>query len=170
MRWVDNSPTCALIGKCKRHFRVIRQKYLLFAENGENNSCIIFSVVAAVAVAILTPKKRNLAQEGLVQECLLFAEDGENNSCIIFSVVAAVAVAILTPKASNLAQEGLVLSPELSIHDTIDEWVDSATQIDQEAVCQVNLSWYRRFSAHGVHVIHNGDRKPAAREAKQNCY
>ena len=101
MRWVDNSPTCALIGKCKRHFRVIRQKYLLFAENGENNSCIIFSVVAAVAVAILTPK------------------------------------------ASNLAQEGLVLSPELSIHDTINDWVDSATQIDQEPVRQVNLSWYR---------------------------
>ena len=128
MRWVDNSPTSALIGKCKRHFRVIRQKYLLFAENGENNSCIIFSVVAAVVVAILASK------------------------------------------ASNLAQEGLVLSPELSIHDTINDWVDSATQIDQESVRQVNLSWYRQFSAHGVQVIHNGDRKPAAREAKQNYY
>ena len=171
MRWVDNSPTCALIGECKRHFRVIRQKYLLFAENGENNSCIIFSVVASVVVvAIFPPKARNLAQEGLVKECLLFAKDGENNSCIIFSVVAAVAVAILAPKASNLAQECLVLSPELSIHDTINEWVDSATQIDQEPVRQVNLSWYRRFSARGVHVIHNGDRKPAAREAKQNCH
>ena len=128
MRWVDNSPTCALIGECKRHFRVIRQKYLLFAENDENNSCIIFSVVAAVVVAILASK------------------------------------------ASNLAQEGLVLSPELSIHDTINEWVDSATQIDQEPVRQVNLSWYRRFSARGVHVIYNGDGKPAEREAKQNCY
>ena len=128
MRWVDNSPTCALIGKCKRHFRVIRQKYLLFAENGENNSCIIFSVVAVVVVAILASK------------------------------------------ASNLPQEGLVLSPELSIHDTINDWVDSATQIDQESVRQVNLSWYRQFSAHGVQDIHNGDRKPAAREAKQNYY
>ena len=128
MRWVDNSPTCALIGKCKRHFRVIRQKYLLFAENGENNSCIIFSVVAAVVVAILASK------------------------------------------ASNLAQEDLVLSPELSIHDTINNWVDSATQIDQEPVRQVNLSWYCQFSAHGVQDIHNEDRKPAAREAKQNYY
>ena len=87
-----------------------------------------------------------------------------------FNVVAAVVIAFLAPKESNLAQEGLVLSPELSIHDTINEWVDSATQIDQEPVRQVNLSWYRRFSARSVHVIHNGDRKPAAREAKQNCY
>ena len=125
---VDNSPICAPIGKCKRHIRVIRQK------------------------------------------CLLFAEDGENNSCIIVSVVAAVVVATLAPKESNLAQEGLVLSPELSVHDTINEWVDSATQIDQEPVRQVNLSWYRRFSARSVHVIHDGDRKPAEREAKQNCY
>ena len=99
-----------------------------------------------------------------------FAEDAENNSCIIFSVVAAVVVAILAPKDSNLAQEGLVLSPELSIYDTINEWVDSATQIDQEPVRQVNLLWYRGFSARGVHGIHNGDRKPATREAKQNCY
>ena len=99
-----------------------------------------------------------------------FAEDAENNSCIIFSVVAAVVVAILAPKDSNLAQEGLVLSPELSIYDTINEWVDSATQIDQEPVRQVNLLWYRGFSARGVHGIHNGDRKPATREAKQSCY
>ena len=125
---VENSPICAPIGRCERHIRVIRQK------------------------------------------CLLFAEDGENNSCIIVSVVAAVVVATLAPKESNLAQEGLVLSPELSIHDTINEWVDSATQIDQEPVRQVNLSWYRRFSARGVHVIYNGDGKPAEREAKQNCY
>ena len=125
---VDNSPICAPIGKCKLHIRVIRQK------------------------------------------CLLFAEDGENNSCIIVSVVAAVVVATLAPKESNLAQEGLVLSPELSVHDTVNEWVDSATQIGQERVCQVNLSWYLGFSARGVHVIHNGDREPATREAKQNCY
>ena len=97
-------------------------------------------MASVVVVAIFPPKARNLAQEGLVKECLLFAKDGENNSCIIFSVVAAVAVAILAPKASNLAQECLVLSPELSIHDTINEWVDSATQIDQEPVRQVNLS------------------------------
>ena len=76
----------------------------------------------------------------------------------------------LASKASNLAQEGLVLSPVLSIHDTINDWVDSATQIDQEPVRQVNLSWYCQFSAHGVQDIHNEDRKPAAREAKQNYY
>ena len=87
-----------------------------------------------------------------------------------FNVVSAVVIAILAPKESNLAQEGLVLSPELSVHDTVNEWVDSATQIGQERVRQVNLSWYRRFSARGVHVIHDGDRKPATREAKQNCY
>ena len=132
---------------------MIRQKCLLFAEDGENNSCIIFSVVAAVVVAIFAPKARNLVQEGLVRECLLFAENGENNSCIIFSVVAAVVVATLAPKESNLAQEGLVLSPELSIHDTINEWVDSATQIDQEPVRQVNLSWYRRFSARAASTL-----------------
>ena len=87
-----------------------------------------------------------------------------------FNVLAAVVISILAPKESNLAQKGLELSPELSVHDTVNEWVDSATQIDQERVRQVNLSWYRGFSAHGVHVIHDGDRKPAAREAKQNCY
>ena len=87
-----------------------------------------------------------------------------------FNVVSAVVIAILAPKESNLAQEGLVLSPELSVHDTVNEWVDSATQIGQERVRQVNLSWYRRFSARGVHVIHDGDREPATREAKQNCY
>ena len=87
-----------------------------------------------------------------------------------FNVVSAVVIAILAPKVSNLAQEGLVLSPELSVHDTVNEWVDSATQIGQERVCQVNLSWYLGFSARGVHVIHNRDREPATREAKQNCY
>ena len=72
-----------------------------------------------------------------------------------FNVVAAVAISILAPKESNLAQKGLVLSPELSVHDTVNEWVDSATQIGQERVRQVNLSWYRVFSARGVHVIHD---------------
>ena len=87
-----------------------------------------------------------------------------------FNVVAAVVIAILAPKESNLAQKGLELLPELSVHDTVNEWVDGATQINQERARQVNLSWYRGFSARGVHVIHDGDRKPAAREAKQNCY
>ena len=87
-----------------------------------------------------------------------------------FNVLAAVVISILAPKESNLAQKGFELSPELSVHDTVNEWVDSATQIDQERVRQVNLSWYRGFSARGVYVIHDGDRKPATREAKQNCY
>ena len=87
-----------------------------------------------------------------------------------FNIVSAVVIAILAPKESNLAQEGLVLSPELSVHDTVNEWVDSATQIGQERVRQINLSWYLGFSTRGVHVIHNGDREPATREAKQNCY
>ena len=87
-----------------------------------------------------------------------------------FNVLAAVVISILAPKESNLAQKGFELSPELSVHDTVYEWVDSATQIDQERVRQVNLSWYRGFSARGIHVIHDGDRKPATREAKQNCY
>ena len=87
-----------------------------------------------------------------------------------FNVVAAVVIAILAPKESNLAQEGLVLSPELSVHDTVNGWVDSATQIGQERVRQVNLSWYLEFSARGVHVIHDVDRELATREAKQNCY
>ena len=87
-----------------------------------------------------------------------------------FNVLAAVVISILAPKESNLAQKGFELSPELSVHDTVNEWVDSDTQIDQERVRQVNLSWYRGFSARGVHVIHDGDRKPATREAKQNCY
>ena len=87
-----------------------------------------------------------------------------------FNVLAAVVISILARKESNLAQKGFELSPELSVHDTVNEWVDSATQIDQERVRQVNLSWYRGFSARGVYVIHDGDRKPATREAKQNCY
>ena len=87
-----------------------------------------------------------------------------------FNVLAAVVISILARKERNLAQKGFELSPELSVHDTVNEWVDSATQIDQERVRQVNLSWYRGFSARGVHVIHDGDRKPATREAKQNCY
>ena len=87
-----------------------------------------------------------------------------------FNVLAAVVISILAPKESNLAQKGFELSPELSVHDTVNEWVDSVTQIDQERVRQVNLSWYRGFSARGVHVTHDGDRKPATREAKQNCY
>ena len=66
-----------------------------------------------------------------------------------FNVLAAVVISILAPKESNLAQKGLELSPELSVHDTVNEWVDSTTQIDQERVRQVNLSWYRRFSARG---------------------
>ena len=40
-----------------------------------------------------------------------------------FNVVAAVVIAILAPKESNLAQEGLVLSPKLSVHDTVNEWL-----------------------------------------------
>ena len=72
-----------------------------------------------------------------------------------FNVLAAVVISILAPKESNLAQKGFELSPELSVHDTVNEWVDSATQIDQEPVRQVSLSWYREFSARGVHVIHD---------------
>ena len=44
-----------------------------------------------------------------------------------FNVVAAVVIAILAPKESNLAQKGLELLPELSVHDTVNEWVDGAT-------------------------------------------
>lgn len=60
------------------------------------------------------------------------AEDGEKNSyttfCgIVVAVVVFVVVPTLATKASKLARENLVLSPEMFIHDTIDERVDSAT-------------------------------------------
>ena len=59
------------------------------------------------------------------------AEDGEKNSYTTFCVVVAVVVFVVVPtqatKASKLAPEKLVLSPEMFIHDTIDERVDSAT-------------------------------------------
>ena len=60
------------------------------------------------------------------------AEDGEKNSYTTFCVVVAVVVVVvvfptLATKASKLAPENLVLSPEMFIHDTIDERVDSAT-------------------------------------------
>lgn len=58
-------------------------------------------------------------------------EDGEKNSYTTFCVVVAVVVFVVVPtlamKASKLARENLVLSPEMFIHDTIDERVDSAT-------------------------------------------
>lgn len=97
-------------------------------------------------------------------------EDENNSSSSLSAGAAAVVAAIVAPKASNLAQEDLVLSPELSIHDAINEGVDGATQIGQERVRQVNLSWYCGFSAPGVHVVHDRDRKPTTCEAKQNCY
>lgn len=59
------------------------------------------------------------------------AEDGEKNSYTTFCVVVAVVVFVVVPtlatKARKLAPENLVLSPEMFIHDTIDERVDSAT-------------------------------------------
>lgn len=59
------------------------------------------------------------------------AEDGEKNSYTTFCVVVAVLVFVVVPtlatKARKLAPENLVLSPEMFIHDTIDERVDSAT-------------------------------------------
>ena len=58
-------------------------------------------------------------------------EDGEKNSYTTFCVVVAVVVFVVVPtlatKARKLAPENLVLSPEMFIHDTIDERVDSAT-------------------------------------------
>ena len=59
------------------------------------------------------------------------AEDGEKNSyttfCLVVAVVVFVVVPTLATKARKLAPENLVLSPEMFIHDTIDERVDSAT-------------------------------------------
>ncbi|PFX22923.1 hypothetical protein AWC38_SpisGene12567 [Stylophora pistillata] len=136
-------------------------------EEDENNSSSTLSAVAAVVVAaILAPKVSNLAPEDLVlspelsihdainegvdgatqigQERVRQIGEDENNSSSSLSAVAAVVVAaILAPKVSNLAQEDLVLSPELSIHDAINEGVDGATQIDQERVRQVSLSWLK---------------------------
>ena len=45
----------------------------------------------------------------------------------MIAVVVFVVVPTLATKASKLARENLVLSPEMFIHDTIDERVDSAT-------------------------------------------